>query len=159
MLPTESKEIDGITFTTTMLPPLKAYPLAPRVAQIAIPVLQKMAALNLSAKDIANLKEMDVMKFLPMIEPLLEALGKKENEDLPQKLLASTSADLVDDNGNTTRVALLTPEAINRAFSGRGKLMTMIKAMWFVAGVNFGDFFGGGRKSAPTKAPQETASA
>lgn len=159
MLPTESKEIDGINFVTTMLPPLKAYPLAPRVAQIAIPVLQKMSALGLSAKAVVDLKEMDVMKFLPMIEPLLEALGKKENEDLPQKLLASTSADIVDDNGNVTRVALLTPEAINRVFAGRGKLMTMVKAMWFVAGVNFGDFFGGGRKSAPTKGPQGPASA
>lgn len=154
MIETKTKTIDGLTFTSTQLPPLKAYPLSARVASILLPVLSKFDALGLTSMDPDVFMDLGAAKVLPALEPLLELLAKKENEDLPQKLLQATTVDIPDANGEMTRLVLISPDAINRAFQGRG--MTMFKAMWFAVEVNFRDFFGGAFKGALTKEPATT---
>jgi hypothetical protein len=157
MIETKTKTIDGLTFMSTQLPPLKAYPLAARVAGILLPMFSKLASSGIKLDDAEAFFKTDSAKLLPILEPLLEALAKKDNEDLPQKLLAATTVQVPDETGQLTLISLLTPEGINRAFQGRG--MTMFKAMWFAVEVNFRDFFGGALKGAPTKASPEMASA
>ncbi len=152
---TKTKNIDGLTFMSTQLPPLKAYPLAARVAGILLPMLGKLSAAGIKLDDAEAFFNTDSAKLLPVLEPLLEALAKKDNEDLPQKLLAATTVQVPDESGELTNISLITPEAINRAFQGRG--MTMFKAMWFSVEVNFRDFFGGASKGAQTKASEQTA--
>lgn len=159
MSETKTKKIDDLTFHSTQLPPLKAYPLSARVAGILLPVLSKLSESGLVDMDPDKFLAQDASKILPVLAPLLEALAKKENEDLPQKLLMSTVVELPDASGDLTRLSLITPEAINRAFTGRG--MTLYKAMWFAVEVNFRDFFAGALSGAQTKAPRaaENASA
>lgn len=158
MIETKTKTIDGLTFHTTQLPPLKAYPLSARVAAIVLPVFQQLAATGFIDIKPEQFLKQDAAKLLPILAPLLEALGSKDNEDLPQKLLAGTVVELPDDNGEATRISLADPSGINRAF--QGKIFLMLKAMWFAVEVNFRDFFAGALKGARTKASEPpTASA
>lgn len=156
MIETKTKTIDGLLFTSTQLPPLRAYPLAARVAGILLPALNKLPSDLVAESKADDFLSQDFGKLIPALEPLLEALAKKENEDLPQKLLAGTTVQVPDDSGEMTVRSLVTPEAINAAFQGRG--LTMIKAMWFAVEVNFRDFFGGALNGAPTKASEAKAS-
>lgn len=158
MIETKTKQIDGLTFHSTQLPPLKAYPLAARVAGILVPVLSGLMEAGLSDMDADKFLAQDAQKVLPVLGPLLDALAKKENEDLPQKLLAGTAVDFPGADGELSRISLITPEAINKVFQGRG--MALFKAMWFAVEVNFRDFFGGAFSAAQNKtsAPKENPS-
>lgn len=159
MIETKTKLIDGLSFTTTQLPPLKAYPLSARVANILLPALTKFLATDMKGGDVTSFLAQDASKLMPALEPLLEALSKKENEDLPLKLLVGTSVQVPDDNGQMSVLSLASPEAFNRAFQGRG--LTLYKAMWFAIEVNFSDFFAGafkGAQNSKESAPAEKAS-
>lgn len=149
MIETKTKVIDGLTFTSTQLPPLKAYPLSARVAKILLPVFSKLLSPDLKFGDAEAFLAQHPDKLIPVIEPLLSALGEKENEDLPLKLLAGTTVQVPDEAGQLSIIHLGTPEAFNRAFQGRG--LTLYKAMWFAVEVNFADFFAGVSKNTPTK--------
>jgi hypothetical protein len=149
MIETKTKIIDGLQFTSTQLPPLKAYPLSARVANILLPALTKFLAADLKLDNVDAFLAQDAAKLMPVLEPLLESLSKKENEDLPQKLLVGTSVMVPDESGQLTVISLASSEGINRAFQGRG--MALYKAMWFAVEVNFADFFGGAFKGAQTK--------
>ena len=150
MIETKTKTIDGLLFSSTQLPPLKAYPLSARVGAILLPALSKFFASGLNQiEDVDAFMKQNAGKLMPVLEPVLEALGKKDNEDLPQKLLAGTTVQMPDESGSMTLISLATPEGINRAFQGRGA--TMYKALWFAVEVNFTDFFPGASKSSRTK--------
>lgn len=153
MIETKTKVIDGLTFSSTQLPPLKAYPLSARVGGILLPAFGKFMALGI--KDAEKFFELDAAKLFPILEPVLSALGRAENEDLPGKLLAGTMVQMADERGEMSLVYLNTPEGINRAFQGRG--MTLYKALWFAVEVNFSDFMPGARSPSQTKASAETA--
>jgi hypothetical protein len=157
MIETKTKTIDGLTFMSTQLPPLKAYPLAARVAAIVMPAFAKLMGSGLDFGDADKFLSQDASKLAPILGPLLEALGKAENEDLPQKLLVGTTVQMPDDSGQMSVLSLASPEGINRAFQGKGLLI--YKAMWFAVEVNFADFFAGASKSTPTKASGADAKA
>lgn len=157
MIETKTKVIDGLTFMSTQLPPLKAYPLSARVAGIVLPAFSRFLSSGLQFDDVDKFLAQDAGKLVPVLEPLLEALGKKENEDLPQKLLSATTVHLPDAAGQVSVLPLLTAEAINHAFQGRP--MTLYKALWFAVEVNFADFFGGASKTIQTKASEATGNA
>jgi hypothetical protein len=157
MIETKTKTIDGLIFTSTQLPPLKAYPLSTRVAGILLPAFTRFMSSGMEFGDADQFLAQDASKLIPILEPLLKVLGEKDNEDLPQKLLAGTSVQVPDETGAATLVSLATPEGINRAFQGR--MLTMLKAMWFSIEVNFFDFFGGASKTSQIKASEAGAKA
>lgn len=149
MIETKTKVIDGFTFASTQLPPLKAYPLSARVASILLPAFTRLMSSGLDFSDADKFFAQDAAKLLPVLEPMLETLAKKDNEDLPQKLLAGTTVQIPDEQGNATLISLASPEGINRAFQGRGLLL--YKVLWFAVQVNFADFFAGASKNSQTK--------
>src|SRR5512139_733672 len=108
MIETKTKVIDGLTFSSTQLPPLKAYPLSARVGGILLPAFSKFMALGM--RDAEKFFEQDATKLFPIMEPVLAALGKAENEDLPIKLLAGTSVQMADERGEMSLIYLNTAE-------------------------------------------------
>lgn len=156
--PEETTEIDGFRVVTTHMAPLKLYPLAPRVVQIIAPMLGQAGALITSrakrtkgedpnkAIQRAIVELMVDPKALDQLTPIMMHLGgalaAPENAKLPLELLADTTIDIPDEDGEPERHTLTTAAELNEAF--RGRFLLMIKCMWFSMSVNFADFFPGG---------------
>lgn len=165
--PPESKEIDGIKITTIPLAPvtvgkaLGLYTLAPRVMKLVMPLMSNIGSLvgvlggakNLSEAEIEKKIEAlmkdpkGVERLAPLLEGLAVGLSLPENASLPAELLCRTQADVVCTDGKVRRVDVNTAELINEHLD----FMTLLKVMWFVAGVNFGGFFTGASPADPIK--------
>lgn len=128
-LKTETKEIDGIEFTVTQFPAMKA--------------LEVMASLqNASSGMDPNMKlghiavgKMDPVAQRKMVLDVLQCT---------QALIREPSLTLV---------ALTDQKAIDRVFSGR--LRTMFKVIEFAVEVNYGDFKEGSEDPAPPTPTQD----
>lgn len=166
----QSKEIDGIKITTIPLAPvtvgkaLGLYTLAPRVMRLVMPLMGQLGPLlgvlggvrkdgavdetEIEKRIEALMKDpKGVEKLAPLLEGLATGLSLPENASLPADLLCRTQADVVFPDGKTRRVDINTAEMINEHLS----FFTLLKVMWFVAGVNFGGFFGGASPNGPIK--------
>lgn len=142
-------KIDDVTVSSTMFNPLEVYRIAPRVAKIFLPILSAQTALaSLASKagvpdmdKMQLLKMIDVKQFMPLAIGILDQLSTAENAKLPQELLARTELHMRDADGKLRIYQLGTDSEINDAF--RGRIMLMLKVMWFAASFNFADFIGG----------------
>lgn len=166
--PEETSEIDGFKVITTHMEPLKLYPLAPRIVKIVAPMLGQVGQLISSRakrakgedpgkaiqRAISELmvdpKALD--QFAPIIMHLGSCLAEPDNAKLPLELLADTTIDIPDEDGEPERHTLATAKDLNEAF--RGRFLLMLKCMWFSMGVNFADFFAGGSPSGRIKSSE-----
>jgi hypothetical protein len=113
-LKTEEREIDGMRFSSTQLPPMKAFVLSKKLLPIVAPLLG------------GSLAEADMSSFA-------DGFGKLSDDEairLALQTLASTSC-VVDGE----RIQLDSEANVNRAFMG--SFATMLKVMWFAIGINF----------------------
>lgn len=133
----DKRTIDGIDFTVTQHPPLRALPLFVRLGKALGTAFFMMLETDVRA---------DVRALGPALEEAFTNLSGEEAQVLTRDLLASTIAvtdgvahSLTDDN------------KINLVFAGR--LPTLLKALAFSAEVNFADFFDGWLSGNPGANP------
>ncbi len=126
-LKTEKRDIDGVQFTVTQHPPLRALPLFVRLGKAVGSALFDMMEIDLRA---------NAKALAPIMEDVFSKLSGDEATTLVRELLLGTTA-IVD--GRAT--PLTDDNAINSVFASR--LPTMFRAAAFSAEVNFANFFGG----------------
>jgi hypothetical protein len=129
MLRNETREIDGLTFTTTQFVSLRALELLPRLMKIGMPLL----TMAMRSKG-AALGPMQLMAGLGSTSP-------EEVVDLAVAMLANTQFK----DGKVVR-ALTDRDKINATFEG--KILTLLRVVVFAAEVNYSDFFAVTSKSA-----------
>lgn len=142
MLKTERETIDGIDFTTTQLPAMKAFKLLARLTKVAGPVMAALSSLEDS---------MEIAELAPVLANALSALEADELSDLAVEVLKGTSAIVSDMNGSR-KLDLMVQENIDLVFSGR--LLTMMKVLIHAIKVNYHDFLEGGLGTPEVKLTQ-----
>lgn len=139
MQATQAREIDGLSFSVSQLPPMKALRMLNRLRRCIGPALGKALG-GMSAK---SLKDVDVTALADAIEAL--NLPDQELEDITKELLY---AAFVTHEGVTG--ALLSGGQFNAVMSGR--VGTILKLIAFAVEVNYGSFFVALRALAPARA-------
>ena len=132
MIKTEEVVIDGIKFSTTQLPAMRAYPLLVRLIKVIGPALGALAQLP---------KDAELTAALPQLIGAMSSLEPAEAEKIATDVLALTTATVPDAAGRLSLVTLSTPAAIDSVFTG--SVLLLFKVMWHAIRVNFQDFFGG----------------
>lgn len=149
--PTHDKTIDGLKFSLQEMEPFEAYPVAPRVGIIMLPVLPAIVSF-LTPELMAKVKAGDIdseaflaailadpkglAKLTPTLDGICRGLADPANAKLPSELLARTTVVM---NGEVH--SLCDADDFKKVF--RGRFYTMLKAMWWSATVNFGNFSSG----------------
>ena len=138
----ETKEIDGLTFTTRQFPAMRAFNLMARLAKAAGPVLMLVDAngegLSLNAG---------------MIQSVLGSLDPREVTALLPEVLNSTTA-LVPDATGGREFSLADSKNIDLVFSGR--LPVLFQVIGFALQVNFQGFSIGSVPGVPALEPTGT---
>lgn len=142
-LKTETRDIDGLTVTSTQLPAMRSFALMARLGKVIAPALGMVEGVSLTS---------GIGALAPALAQLFAQLDGAEAESLAREVLASTSV-VVDGR----RLELSRTEMINLAFEGRIK--TMLATLKFALEVNYGDFFAGGLSGAAAPAPSPPAPA
>lgn len=136
MVQTQEETIDGIAFTVTEFPAMKALALKARILGLVGPAFARIVG----SIDPALLKEgvkvtsLDLAQLAPAIDALVGALTPEHFSRLCLDLMAGTIAITSEGKHELSRGEA----AFNQVFSGQ--LETLYKALWFVLQVN--RFFG-----------------
>ena len=138
---TRDLKVGGNTYpcTTTMLQPMRAMRLAPKLGKIIAPMLSRLRGVG-SLKGLLS-AERDVADLGPPLEAMFSQLDDATIDKLVPELLADTSVIVPDDKGNLCSIGLSNPAMIDIAFSGEDGLALMLAVMKFAAEVNFGRYF------------------
>lgn len=146
----ETREIDGISVTSTQFPAMKAYNLFGKLVRLAAPVFGAMAGVG---------GEPDADATMTAISALFSQLDEETADDLALKLLASTQVLMpASEQRPQPRILSLTSrEAIDTAFEGQ--LMTMLGAMKLAIEVNFSDFIATALRAARERKAKAQAAA
>lgn len=134
---TQTKDIDGLSFSVTKLPPMKSLRMLNRLRRCVGPALGKM----LGAVGGKGLGDMDVSRIGEALEAL--NLPDQELEDITRELLAAT---FVTVDGKTGQ---LLPQMDMVLL---GKVGTLMKVLGFALVVNYGSFWQDLRALAPARA-------
>lgn len=137
MLKQETQTIDGLSFTTTQFPAMRAFTLFSKLVKTIGPAITVLSGAN---------PESDVAELAPSIATALKDVDPDAMTILAAEVLSSTSAVMTGPSG-AAQVPLNSVDGINLVFMGR--LMTMFKVLAFAVKVNYGDFFGGSASAAP----------
>ena len=131
MRTSDKRTIDGLEFTTTMLPARRASRLGARLLRLAGPVLKKLGGIKMGD---------DVGQLIPALFVLFESVSDDELESLQAEILCGTSVKMsLPGEKKPRNVDMVDGDMIDLVFTGR--LATMYKAMKFAVEVNFSDFF------------------
>lgn len=122
---TEKKTIDGLEFTTTQLPAMKALALGTRLGRALGPALAKASGLAGSQ---------DVAELAPAVAALFSQLDGPEAQALTREIFVATQVEF-----EGKLIPLATTEMIDHVFTGR--LGALLSTLRFVLEVNFADFF------------------
>lgn len=128
---TETREIDGLTVTSTPLPARRANRLLTRLGALIAPLGDLIAGAQTGANSFADVDLQGLGAALG--GALSQVQGDAADAMITQTLVATTV--IVDGR----RVDLSSGEAIDVVFQGR--LGTMYKVLGFALEVNFRDFF------------------
>jgi len=124
-LRTESRQIDGLTVTSTQLPAMRSFRLMARLGKVISPALGHVDGISLSS---------DLSTLGPALAALFASIDGDEAESLAREVLASTTVDV-----DGKRLELGRTEMVNLAFEGRIK--AMLETLKFALEVNYGSFF------------------
>ncbi len=138
---TDNTEIDGIKLKTTQLQPRAAAKLAARLLKYLAPVLGQLKPTD----------EVDMNLLAGALRQIMFDMSDEELDAVVCKTLACTIAIRNNDKGEPEKFEMADPAQIDLAFAG--KLGAMFKAVQWVLGVNYADFFDGtGQPTAEVKA-------
>lgn len=138
MIQSKTEILDGVSFTTTQLPAMRAYPLFIRLLKTIGPALGALSRLK---------PEDDLSGVMPQLAGALTSLEPQAAEAIALEVLSTTTATLTNPAGQAMVIGLSSPTNMDIVFSGRIKLM--FQAIGFAIRVNYADFFGGATPSAP----------
>jgi hypothetical protein len=131
MRTSDKSTIDGLEFTTSMLPARRAARLGARLLRLSGPLLSKLDGVKMSD---------DVSVLASAMISLFQTVDDDELESLQAEILCGTSVKItLPGKKKPDNVDLLDGDMIDLVFTGR--LATMYKAMKFAVEVNFADFF------------------
>ncbi len=122
---TESRDIDGLGFSVTQLPGMRAQKMLPRLGKILGPAVAKLGGM---AKGLGGL---DVGALGDAAEALFSTLTPEEYESLTRELLETAQ---VTQEGKTAPLMRQYDDVM------AGRVMTGVKLLAFALEVNFGDF-------------------
>lgn len=141
MRTSDKRTIDGLEFTTTMLPARRASRLGARLLRLAGPVLRRLGGIKMGD---------DVGELIPALFVIFETISDDELESLQAEILCGTSVKMkLPGDKQARNVDMVDGDMIDLIFTGR--LATMYKAMKFAVEVNFSDFFDVLRSAAAKK--------
>lgn len=135
MRKSDTKEIDGLKFTVSQLPPRKGFKLAAKLFKLIAPALGAMP--EGATVDVDTLK--------PALMGLLHGLDDDELDTIMRSLF-ETAYIIREIDGKLCKFELLDGAKIDAAYEG--KLPAMFQSLVFAIEVNFGDFFDGDAPSS-----------
>lgn len=130
MLKTESKEIDGRTYTVTVLPGLRAGKLLTRLGALVGPALARVTGAVKSDDEVA------FAEAAGAIEALTGALKPEDFESIVRELLYSTSVDVE----GKAKPLFVGANGANFDMEMSGAMGTVFKLLAFAFTLNYGDF-------------------
>jgi hypothetical protein len=135
MVKSQSKVIDGITFTVTQLPATRALKLFTKLVEVAGPALE---ALQKSPG--SGLGDMEVAALGGALSAASSRLGEEGLMQIAAALFELATA---------TWEGAQAPVMARFDVMFQGRLTTLFKAIGFALEVNYGDFLGALRNAAP----------
>ena len=132
----DTRDCNGVSVTSSQLPPLRSFALMAKLGKIIAPIL--------AVEDVKAVANVSMGALAPAIVSMLSTLDGEDLPALSVQLFASTSAILVNDSGEKEakgRVPLNTSKNIDLVFAGN--LRGMLDAMRFAIEINFADFIEG----------------
>lgn len=134
MRESQSKTIDGLTFTVGQLPAMRAVKLMHRLARAVGPaMLKSLAGANVaSVKDIANL-DLNLGDAADGVAMMFDKFTENDLEALIRELFETAT---VVHNGNTVPLMPVFDHVM------QGRAGTVMKAVKFALEVNYQDFLG-----------------
>lgn len=128
-LRSETRDIDGMSMTTTQLPALRSLALMTRLSKIIAPALGYLDGLDLKS---------DISALGPALAALFAGLDGEQAQALAREILIASTI-VIDGR----MVALSDGTMIDHAFSG--KMKSFLGALKFALEVNYSDFLGGNK--------------
>ena len=160
-LPKNETEIDGLMIKTQHLSCMRALPMWIRILNVLSPLfdclerLDKKTLESVKAKlEQDELTTGDVLNLLPVLAPYLRTLDADAVLRVAREVFVSTSVIKEGPDGKKQKIDLQgRDDKITAAFGP--KLITMLKALWFVGKLNFEGFSAAGESgdSQPADAP------
>jgi hypothetical protein len=125
----ESKEIDGFVFHVTQLPGMRGVKLWHKLVRTAAPaVLKSLGGANASKLNLAN---MDVAALAEGAQILFQSFSESDLEQLIRTLFETA---ILEHEGQKLPLMQVFDDKLS------GRVMTVLKGVWFALGVNFSDF-------------------